>query len=917
MDVPPQSRFSKDIKELFSSGTVILFVCAATEDFPILSVSENVEEMLGFGPSYFLEHKNGWSNQIHPEDRDRVRRRFHKIVAEGEVAINEYRFRTKDGSEVWLRDEIKLIKDPETNKQFIYGSSIDITERKKAEITLKENKTEELKEEIERRTKAEDRLQKRLSYEKAISKCSSLLLESTSPKMLEKSLDVLREVTNSDRVYLYKNEKKDGDLYLEPVSEVTGEGIELGFSEREKRIKYSEIPWWRKKLSEGEIIHAKVEELPDPEQSILKDQQVKSVLVIPISVGHEWYGYVGFADTQEERTWHEDEISLLKTAAGILGTFEKRKNIERTLVQQRNYTNTILNRLPSIYILMDEGFRFVRWNKNAERYSEYCSEELSTMQAFDLIAEEDHQKLVEATNRVKKKEGEGAELYLQTKTGDKIPYYWRGYYIELEKQKYFLCVGVDITQQKRTEKELINEKRFNEALIESLPGNFYMLDGKGDFHRWNENFVQSMGYSPPEIADLSPADLFKDEEFEKIESGIEKVFVEGEAELETIAVTKDGKEIPYYLTGKRFERDGENYLVGVGHDISEQIKAREKLRRSEELFRNLFLNSPAGIVMVGPDNKVQSINKSFENLFGYSQEEIEGRDIDEVIVPDDDHGKRIRKPVNLTKDSFHREAQRLTKEGDEIDVFIASIPVFVDKKPLAGFGMYIDITEQKKYEKEIYSSLKEKHVLLQEIHHRVKNNLAVVSGLLQLQMYETEDPVIQETLRESENRIQTMALIHEKLYNSQNLSRISCDSYIGDLVETIRNTIETRKEISVKTDIAAVKLNINKAVPFALLVNEVVTNSFKHAFKNKDQGTISINLSKEGDHIYAQISDNGIGLQNDLSPQEQDSLGMNLINNFAEQLAADWEMGSDDGTYIHLKFDAGDVTGSSSTLTEL
>jgi PAS domain S-box-containing protein len=868
-------------------------------------VSNNSKDILGYNPSYFLDREHGWSERIHPDDQERVYETFRNVINDEDLAINEYRFKTKAGSYIWLRDEIKLIEDTDKEESVIYGSSIDITDRKKAEIALRQNKTEELKQEIEKRKDVERQLQKRLSYEKAISKCSNILLENSSSEALRKSLKILQEVTDSDRVYLYKNQKEKGALLLDPVMEVTAPGIETVLNAQEK-INYSAIPWWHMKLSNNEIIHSQTQDLPEPERTILQEKDVESVLVIPIMIDEEWYGYIGFAEVQNKRVWHDNEISLLQTAAGLIAAFKKRKKIEQSLISQRNYTQTILDSLPSIYLLMDENLNFVQWNSNAERYTGYNAEELSEKSAFDLIVPEEHEKLEKATQRVREEEGEGSELTLLTKSGKEIPYFWHGYYIELDREKYFLCVGVDITLQKQTEKELMDEKRFNEALIESLPGIFYMVDSEGNYHRWNQNFVDELGYTSEELQHMTPADFYSEQEYQRIRAGIEKVFETGEAEIETTIITKDNCEIPYYLTGKLFTQEDEDYLIGVGYDITEQVEAREKIRKSEELFRNLFLKAPAAIVMVDPDNKIQNVNKSFEDLFGYSEEEIEGRDIDEVIVPEEEYEDAPKMPSTSDKyamDSFHKEARRLTKGGTLVDVFVAAIPVFVDDEPLAGFGMYIDITEQKKYEEEIYTSLKEKHVLLQEIHHRVKNNLAVVSGLLQLQIYETDDPVIQETLRESENRIQTMALIHEKLYNSQNLARISCDSYIGELVETIRTTIGTEKNIAVKTDIADVELNINKAVPFALLVNEVVTNSFKHAFKDRDRGNINIDLQKSEGKIHAHIRDDGSGLPDGFSTEEKDSLGMTLIDNFARQLEADWELGSDDGTYIDITFD--------------
>ncbi len=909
-----QPRFSENLDEFFSSGTVILFTCAATTDFPLLYVSKNSKKILGFDPSYLKDKEAGWSDQVHPDDKKHVLDQFGQVIKSGGSTVHEYRFKTESGEYIWLRDEIKLIENAENGEPLIYGSSIDITERKKAEIALKENKTEELKKEIGRRQIVEEKLQKQFSYEKALSKCSNLLLESNSEEALHESLKVLQKVSNADRVFLYKNKEINGELFLKPVIEVTAPDVSSAVENMdEEKISYSKIPWWYEKLSDLEFIQAHVDEVPEPDKSLLEAYQVKSTLTIPITTNDEWSGYIGFADTKKKRVWHKDEISLLKTVAGIIGAFEKRKAIEKSMIQQRNYTQTILDSLPSIYLLMDDKLQFIQWNSNAENFTEYSAEELKTKNAFDLIVPSEHEKLQEAIQRVRDNEGEGAELHLLTKSGKEIPYFWRGYFIELEGKQRFLCVGVDITLQKKTEQDLLNEKRFNEALLEGLPGIFYMFDKDGNYHRWNQNHLDELGYTAEEMEEVTPAIFFEEEEYKPVEQAIQEVFEEGESEIEANLLTKNGKKIPYYLTGKSFEMDGKSYLLGVGHNISEQVKDREKLRKSENLFRNLFLKAPAAIVMVDAENNVLDLNKSFEKMFGYSKEELQGKDVDEFIVPEEERVDIPRMPLkNYPAEKFHREAKRLTKDGDLIDVFIAAIPVYMDDEPLAGFGMYIDITEEKNYEKEISSSLKEKQVMLQEIHHRVKNNLAAVSGLLQLQMYESDDPEVQATLEESERRIQTMGLIHEKLYNSRNLDHISCDTYIGDLVETIRNTIGTDKDVTVETDIAEVELNIKQAVPFALLVNEVVTNSFKHAFKDQEKGTIAIKLQKKENCIHVRLSDDGVGLPDKFLHDDLDTLGMNLISNFAQQLDAEWELATDNGTYLEMTFEVSDTDQSSS-----
>ncbi|NIV11168.1 MAG: PAS domain S-box protein, partial [Aliifodinibius sp.] len=250
-----------------------------------------------------------------------------------------------------------------------------------------------------------------------------------------------------------------------------------------------------------------------------------------------------------KRTWDEEEISLLKTVSRIIAAFQKRKAIEESLIKQRNYTNTILDSLPSIYLLMDEDFQFVEWNSYAERYTGYSGDELKVKTAFDIIKPEHHELLEEAIERVRQKKGKGTELDLLTKSGETAPFFWRGYFIELDNKKYFLCVGIDITEQKRTEKELRHEKRFNEALLESLPGIFYMFDEEGNYHRWNQNLLDETGYTAEDMQRLSPAAFFPEEELDKGRKAIRKVFEAGQSEIESTMKTKDGQKVPYYFTG--------------------------------------------------------------------------------------------------------------------------------------------------------------------------------------------------------------------------------------------------------------------------------------------------------------------------------------------------------------------------------
>lgn len=894
---------SQEIKKLFTDGAVILFKCEARENLPLTYVSENCSEILGFNASHFLNKENGWTECIHPDDKEDAIDCLRRVLEHKEKTLSEYRFRKKDGTYIWLRDELKLIEN-EDGTAAILGLSFDIT-------SLKRDGRPEGR-------YFQRRECKRLSYEQVISRCSILLLSNADRESIDGVLSLLLEAAGADRAYIFENYRdEDDNLCVRQIHEVCGSGVH---SQRDneglQNIRYEHFPWWKERLSRNQVINRLVEDIPSPGKEALQSQDIKSILILPLFVDQDWYGFIGFDNVHTSELWGREEVALLKAASEIISTYKKHEFVQKSLTSQKNYTQAILDSLPSIYLAMNNDLEIVHWNKNAETLTGYSHSEIAAMSVFDFAVEGEHQKLIEATELLRQGEGTGVELKIRTKDEREVDFFWGGRLIKLGEEWLMLCVGLDITSQKEIRRELINEKRFSEAIIESLPGIFYMIDEQGQYLRWNENFEKQFGFSTQEISDMTFFDLLEENDIENVTREVQRVFEEGESSMEADFVTKDGTRIPYYMTGKRFNKDGQRYLIGSGYNISVQRRAMERLKKSEELFRNLFLKAPAAIVMVDVNNKVLMINQSFEKLFGYSESEIIEKDLDRVIVPPEEYDLVPKMPaIDFKGTHYYHQARRRTKDGKMKHVFVGSIPIYIDKKPYVGFGMYIDISEQVKYEKEISDSLKEKQVLLQEIHHRVKNNLAVISGLIQLQMYEVDDEYIRRILQESQSRIQTMALIHEKLYQSENLSRISCRTYIEELLQTLRNTFRTdTREINIKTEIEDIELNINKAVPFALLINEVISNTFEHAFTGRKQGAISVELFGKNGRIHVSIKDNGVGIPDEQSIDRKETLGMTLIYYFLKQLDAEWELFNKNGTTLKLAFSQEHVKGSSTTI---
>jgi len=219
---------------------------------------------------------------------------------------------------------------------------------------------------------------------------------------------------------------------------------------------------------------------------------------------------------------------------------------------------------------------------------------------------------------------------------------------------------------------------------------------------------------------------------------------------------------------------------------------------------------------------------------------------------------------------------------------------------LAAFvwSLYALNSKIKRQNIEITKANKEKEILLKEIHHRVKNNLQVISSLLNMQARQSKDDTTKSALNSSKARVQSMSILHQSLYSDQTFTSVNIDEYFNQVIENIIDTYQTEKPISFDIDIAKLKMDVDELVPLGLIVNELITNAYKYAFNGKTSGQISVRFKKQGTHFLLQVKDDGIGLPNNQYPSNVDSLGQKLIREFTHCLNGeitirDGEVGTD------------------------
>ncbi len=340
------------------------------------------------------------------------------------------------------------------------------------------------------------------------------------------------------------------------------------------------------------------------------------------------------------------------------------------------------------------------------------------------------------------------------------------------------------------------------------------------------------------------------------------------------------------------------------HRVKELEQTEKALKESEEKYRNIFTNSQVGLFRTDPaSGHVLDINDALARMVGFkSREEI----LDNNLSVSDfyaDGNRRQEIAEKLIKTGYYKNEEALFLNHLKEYRWLRMSGILTDEGIIEGVAE--DITERKKAEEKIKASLKEKQVLLDEVNHRVKNNMAVINSLLKLQSNSIEDNQIKDVLKESQNRIYAMSAIHETLHGSENLSEIDLKSYLSKIISSIFQTYSISPDkVTLNTDIEKIPISMNQASPLGLIINELISNSLKYAFPDDLKGEINLSIKKLDKELELVIADNGIGVPDELDWKNSNTLGLKLVRTLVEnQLDGSIDMESKNGTKFSIKFD--------------
>ncbi|MGB9936922.1 MAG: PAS domain-containing sensor histidine kinase [Methanobacterium sp.] len=488
----------------------------------------------------------------------------------------------------------------------------------------------------------------------------------------------------------------------------------------------------------------------------------------------------------------------------------------------------------------------------------------------------------------------------------------RVYPIKTENGFVTYSITKDLTLDENAKKALKESKTMYKTIFENTGTSIVIIEENGIISLVNSEFEKFSGYSKEVIEGKMSYEKFIADEEEKLKMGeyhqLRTVDPTIPSKYEFKFLDKCGN-IKHAIITVALITGTKKRLVSL-LDITERKEVEERLKESKEYFKRTFDNSPIGAAVVSLDYKFLRVNQKLCEITGYTPEELTTMTFVDITHPDDINKdiKQAKLMVNDEIDSYEMDKRYIKKDGSIVWIRL-SVRMVKDilGNQLHYLPMMQDITERKKAENEIKKSLHEKEILFKEIHHRIKNNMQIISSLLGLQSLYVNDKRTSSILKESQERVKSMAIVHEKLYSSEDFTKINIKEYTKDLSMHLLSSFNAG---NIKLDVKGkdIFLELDHAIPCGLIINELVTNSIKYAFPHhtindySNNYEISINMDSYKNEMIVTVSDNGIGIPEDHKFENSDSLGFLIVNTLVNQINGKIRLINKTGTTFEFRF---------------
>ncbi len=470
-----------------------------------------------------------------------------------------------------------------------------------------------------------------------------------------------------------------------------------------------------------------------------------------------------------------------------------------------------------------------------------------------------------------------------------------------------LSSGDDISERKRTEDALAESESKLKSVFDAIDESICFLERDGTILAANTTFALRLGRTVDECLGMDVFGLLPPDSVERRRGYLEEVYRTGEPH--SFEDVRGGRWIHQNLYPVLDAEGRTSRVVIYATDITEQKRVQDAEQVSATLYSTIFQVVPVGLTISDEEGKILKNNPPASRMLGLTEEEHAKRAIDSrewrIIrkdgspMPSGEYASTLALNENRLVENVE---MGIVKDTDDIVwINVSAAPV-----PLAGYGVviaYNDISERVRAEKQVETLLREKDLILKEAHHRVKNNLGTISSLLHLQAESQDNVTLANILNDATGRVQSMMVLYDKLYRSDDFSDLGVRDYLVDLIDQVMALFETRHKVRAELQVDDFLMGAKKLATLGIIINELITNSMKYAFRDSDRGLIRVSASRTGSRVSVRYADDGPGLPAPVDFDNSTGFGMKLISMLVQQLAGTIRMGSGNGVCIDIEFE--------------
>lgn len=477
------------------------------------------------------------------------------------------------------------------------------------------------------------------------------------------------------------------------------------------------------------------------------------------------------------------------------------------------------------------------------------------------------------------------------------------------------CLAHDISENKRFEQQIIDQSAKLKAIFESGDHLIWTVNKKFELTSYNKNYfnliknnIQKKKLENNKIISVFDTIQNKDrktfwlEKYKSVLTGKPNVFIH-HTMIDNKDIYREVHLYPILLNSETVE------VSVIAQNITDRVNSEQKIVEQSAKLKAIFESGEQLMWTISKDYIITSLNQNYANaiyeLYGFYPQV--GKSIREI-------GKQKTENTNSIWDQKYEIAfkgkqvdlttERTRLDGTQVYRQYYLYPIKNSKNEVIEVsGIGFDITENKKNEEKVSQSLKEKEILLKEVHHRVKNNMQVISSILNLQSSYVKDTYALNLLKECQNRIKSMAFIHESLYQTKNFESVNFSEYVSTLTKNLVHTysIDTKK-IKLILTLDKLFLNLDASIPCGLIINEIISNSLKYAFPDNRDGIIFVTLRVNKNKVNVEVGDNGIGIPESVDVKNTQTLGLQLVDTLVEQLNGTFKLIRKNGTIFSIEF---------------